>query len=368
MKERRVYTTMNKFTKALIIIATGMIAAGMMLALIGFALGGFNSINFGSQGFYIIFEDQRGGSNMREDGSQSLDGRFTNVDINVGAYFIEMQEGDAYRIETFNSYRSETPVFEIKDGVLSVRDAARAKDNRRMLFPRSWLHALFNGRNSRDDIPTIRITYPSNARLGDVSIEASAGKAEIRGLEAASLLLDCAAGSLDIYETTVRDLSVNMLAGECEIEDVRAESAVFNMDAGSFSAEDFDCGALTGHFRAGTVDVEGLLRGDVDISANMGSVLLKTDLPESNYLVDLDVSLGSTAISRHTVRDAIAGNDNAAAGAAANSDNIAGAAVNGDNIAGASIGGSSEHSKSAPYMLRVKADMGDVNVDFASED
>jgi hypothetical protein len=51
----------------------------------------------------------------------------------------------------------------------------------------------------------------------------------------------------------------------------------------------------------GEVDVEGSLRGDVDIRAAMGSVLLKTDLPESEYRVDLDVSLGSATVGGRVV-------------------------------------------------------------------
>jgi hypothetical protein len=333
MKERRVGAAMGRVTKAIVITATAMIAAGMILSAIGLAFGGLNSINFGSRGFRISFETGPGGA--REDASQGLYERFTDIDVDVDAYFIELREDDAYSVTIRNAYARELPVFDIEDGVLSVRDTARAREGgEHWLLRGNWLWALLNGHDDEGDIPTLRITYPKEARLGDVNIEAAAGKAEISGLEAESLSVDCSAGSLEIDETDVRDLSVTMSAGECKIEDVRAESAVVGMNAGSFSAKGFDCGALTGNFNMGDADVKGRLRGDVDISADMGSVRLDTILPESNYQVYLNVALGS-------------------------------ATVGGRKISGGGIDSRFGGSDSAPYTIRVKAGMGNVEIDFA---
>jgi hypothetical protein len=125
-----------------------------------------------------------------------------------------------------------------------------------------------------------------------------------------------------------------MAAGECRIEDTVAGSAVFHMDAGSLSARGFGCVGLTGDFRMGNVDVSGELRGDADISADMGSVRLDTILPESNYQVYLNVALGS-------------------------------ASVGGRKISGGSIDSRFGGSDSAPYTIHVKAGMGNVEIDFA---
>jgi hypothetical protein len=112
---------------------------------------------------------------------------------------------------------------------------------------------------------------------------------------------------------------------------VRAEIADVTVDVGGFSASDFDCGHITGNFRMGSVDIEGRL-GDVDIYANMGSVELETDRPRSEYRLDLDVTLGK-------------------------------ATVNG-RPAGSEYGG----PDSAPYTIRVEADMGAVELDFEDFD
>ncbi|MDR1247228.1 MAG: DUF4097 family beta strand repeat-containing protein [Clostridiales Family XIII bacterium] len=326
---------MGRVTKAIVITATAMIAAGMILSVIGFAFGGLNSVSFGSRGFRVYFEDERGFPGALRDVSQGLYERFTSIDVDVDAYFIELREDDDYSVVIRNEYVRETLAFDIKDDVLTVRDTARSRERgiRRFLSV-DWLR-IFNGYDE-DDIPTIVITYPANARLSNVDIEAAAGKVEVDGLEAASLSVDCSAGSLEIDETSVQDLSVTMSAGECRIDDVRAESAVFDMDAGSFSAKGFDCGELTGDFRMGNVDVSGRLRGNVDISANMGSVSLKTDLPEWDYRVDLNVALGAVSVG--------------------------GRSVSGLN-AGMTQGSGRPDSEN--YTLRIRADMGNVDIAFA---
>jgi hypothetical protein len=336
MKERRVNAAMGRITKAIVITATAMIAAGMILAVVGLAFGGLNSINFGSRGFRIGFEDEYGGFGARRNASHGFYERFTDIDVDVDAYFIELREDDVYSAGIRNDYARKTPVLDVKDGVLSVRETRSRENGANRLFHMNWLWTLLNGHDDEGDIPTIRITYPKDARLSDVNIEAAAGKVEIDGLEAASLSVDCSAGSLEIDETDVRDLSVTMSAGECRIEDVRAEIAVFDMNAGSFSAKGFDCGALTGDFHMGDADVRGRLRGDVDISADMGNVSLETDLPKSDYIIDVNVSLGAVT-------------------------------VDGRNVSGfnAGIGQGSGRPDSANYKLRVSAGMGNVEIDFA---
>jgi hypothetical protein len=335
MKERRVNAAMGRVTKAIVITATAMIAAGVILSAVGFSFGGLNSVGFDSQGFRVYFEDGGGFRGARGAASRGLYERFEGIDVDVDAYFIELREDDAYSVVIRNGYVRENPAFNIKDGVLTVRDTARARERGLLRFLNVDVLRVFDG-YGEDDIPTIVISYPANARLSDVNIEAAAGKVEIDGLEAASLSVDCSAGSLEIDETDVRELSVTMSAGECKIEDVRAESAVVGMNAGSFSAKGFDCGALTGNFNMGDADVKGRLHGDVDISADMGNVSLETDLPKSDYIIDVNVSLGAVT-------------------------------VDGRNVSGlnAGIGELSGRSDSANYKLRVSAGMGNVEIDFA---
>jgi hypothetical protein len=319
---------MNKNVKIFIAVATAMIAAGMILSVVGLALGGFKSIRFGTQGFYV--DGEAGFWDAKGTVSRSLD-RFESINIDVDAYTVTLRKGDAYGITLISGKGRETPYIHEADGILTVRESGESK--RQGGFFESWLSLLpLSIVHSDWADALIEITYPSGARFDEVNLEASAGSVDIVGLDAASLSVACAAGDLEIENAKLGDLSINLNAGMCEIEDTRADSAILKLDAGSFSAQDFECGPLRGDFRLGRVDVEGSLRGNVDISADVGDVSVRTDLPKSEYRLDLGMSLGNVTVDGHTVYE-------------------------GDR-------GFSAGDASAPYGLRVKAAMGNVRINF----
>jgi hypothetical protein len=333
---------MSKRVKTIVVIATAMIAAGVILSVAGFAFGGFRSVQFGSGGLYI--EEGEGG--WRGAGiisSRTFDDIEVNgidsIDIEVDMYSVTLREGDEdeYEIEVQNLYAREMPIGRVRDGVLTIRENrdATARAGEGDLFGNGVWRLLQHIRNANDvdDIPRIEITYPRGARFDSVSVDDAAGSVEIRGLSAASLSVDCAAGSLNIREAATDDLSVKMSMGECEIRDVRAGKAVVEMDAGSFFAREFDCGALDGTLRMGDIDVEGSLHGDVNISADAGSVSLRTDLPESEYSVDLNVEMGGVTVGKRDVSDGISANFQAS-------------------------------PDTARYRIHIEANMGDVELDF----
>jgi hypothetical protein len=314
--------------KAIVIIATAMIAAGVILSVVGLAFGGFRSVHFDSRGFYV--EDWAGGSDAK-DISQRFDG-FDDIDVDVGVYAIVMREADVYSVDVRRSlYARETPEVRVEDGVLTVHgDAARRGWGGLLrLLPFSVMGFGFD---DLDDAPTIVITYPRDAHFGAVNVKSAASSVDIENIEANSVSVDSGAGSLDIEEAEADALRVKLNAGTCEIENARVGEAIFNLDAGSLSARDFDCGNLDGTFNLGSVDVKGRLRGDVNITADMGDVSVETDLPKSEYRVELDVGLGS-------------------------------ATVDGREASGILAGAQYGNSDSA-YSIRVKAKMGSVEIDF----
>ncbi|MDR1573702.1 MAG: DUF4097 domain-containing protein [Clostridiales Family XIII bacterium] len=313
--------------KVLVIIATAMIAAGVILSAVGVAFGGFRSVHFGSGGFYMAGLPGTAGVAPV---SHTFDG-FDGVDVDVSFYAVTLKEGDVYGAEVKSLYARETPEVRVADGVLTVYgDKETTARERRGFFGRLLFLPFRFG--DIDEIPTIEITYPRGARIGGVNVKSDAGSVEIEKLTAATVSVECMAGSLEIEETTADELRVKLNAGGCEIKDTTATVATVELDAGSFSARDFDCGALDGSFRLGDVSVKGSLRGDVNITADMGSVFLETDLPESKYLVNTDVSLGSVTVGER-------------------------AASGGDiDMSFGDVG--------APYTISVKAAMGSVEVDF----
>ena len=319
---------MSKNVKIFVVIATAMIAAGVILSVVGLALGGFKSVYFGSQGFYVA--DAPGMWGAQEVVSQRLD-KFAGINIDVKAYTVTLQKGDAYGIEVKNRSMREMPYIHVADGVLTVRE--KEDVSRREGFFASWLSflPLRVVHNDWEDA-LIEITYPSDARFDAVNIEAAAGNVDVVGLDAESLSVACAAGDLEIEHSKPGKLRVNLIAGRCEIENTRADDTTVELGAGSLSAENFECGGLRGDVRLGQVNVEGSLRGDVDISAGVGDVFIRTDLPKSEYRVDLDVALGNATVDGHTVSGGNAG-----------------------------IGGG---DASAPYSIHVEASMGEAEIDF----
>jgi hypothetical protein len=265
-------------------------------------------------------------------------GSFTGIDVDLDFFFVVLREGDAYNVEIRSEDARWMPQVRVRDGVLAVSDSfgeASERRGRRGFLSRLGLRGdLFLGIGDIDvDIPTLEISYPAGARFDEVRLQTAAGSTEIENMEAASLSVDCDAGNLEIEDTTVADLNISLNAGKCEISEVKAENASVTMNAGSFSAEDFDCGGLRGDFNMGGVKAEGRLRGDVNIVNDMGNVYLRTDLPASEYAVDLDVALGN-------------------------------ATVDGRTLSGANIQNDLGRSDSATYRIRVKAAMGNVKIDF----
>jgi hypothetical protein len=296
----------------------------VILSAVGVAFGGFRSVHFGSGGFYT--EGLSGAAPV----SRTFDG-FDGVDVDVSFYAVTLKEDDAYGIEMKSLYARETPEVRVADGVLTVYgDKEAATRERRGLFGRLPLIPFRFG--DIDEMPTIEITYPRGARIGGVNVKSDAGSVEIEKLTAATVSVECMAGSLEIEETTADELRVKLNAGGCEIKDTTATVATVELDAGSFSARDFDCDALNGSFRLGDVSVKGSLRGDVNLAADMGNVFLKTDLPESKYRVDAEVSLGNVTVGEREV----SGGD--------------------IDMSFGDVG--------APYNIRVKAAMGNVEIDF----
>jgi hypothetical protein len=329
MKERRVNAKMGKAMKAIVIIAAAMIAAGVILCAVGLAFGGLRSVHFGPRGFYIDGSTDGSGDG---DISRRVDD-FDDVDIDVGAYAIVLREADAYGIEVRSLYTRETPEVRVEDGVLTVygdRDASRR--GWRGVFDILPFAISGEGFDDLDEAPTIVISYPRGARFGDVNVKSAAAGVDIEDIRARVLSVDCTAGRLDIEDAEADALRVSLNAGACEIENARVGEAVFDLDAGSLSARDFDCGNLDGSFHLGGVDVRGSLRGDVNITADMGDVSIETDLPKKDYRVELDVGLGS-------------------------------ATVDGREASGVLAGAQYGDSDSA-YTIRVKANMGSVEIDF----
>jgi hypothetical protein len=319
---------MNKRVKVLVVVATAMIAAGVIFSAVGFALGGFRSVHFGSGGFYV-----EEGAPAPWDERESLSerpGDFSGINIDLGAHELSLREGEIYGVKARGLRARDALEIRVDDGVLTLRDNDARAEQRGVfvsLFPSPFL--IFGGGDTGDGA-TIEITYPAGARFDDVSIAADAGDVEIADLDAHSLSVFCSVGSLKIEESAADELHVNLDVGSCEIKDMRAGEAVAELDVGSFSARGFDCDSLRGSFRVGGADVDGRL-GDVDISADISGVSLHTDLPKSEYRVNLDVSLGK-------------------------------ATIDGDSFSG---GNFSYGAGSAPYSIRIRASMGSVEVDFS---
>ena len=137
-------------------------------------------------------------------------------------------------------------------------------------------------------------------------------------------------GDIKISDVSAKDISIYSDMGDVEMDNVGFDSAALEIDYG-----DVTCSSISGkdlRISAGQGDVEisGRLLGITDVTTDYGDVDILTSLPESSYSVDVKADLGDIDIGSHDYGDM-------------------------------------EHISfgSGDDMIKVAADMGDINIEFA---
>ncbi|MDR1572576.1 MAG: DUF4097 domain-containing protein [Clostridiales Family XIII bacterium] len=289
---------MAKPTRYIVALALTLVGAGAALAITGALTGGLRSVYFGDDGFYLGSEANIGTGRQYESFES-----FSDIDIDVTAYQIAFREGDGYSVEITRASELPGPDISLEGDRLVISGAGheRSGEPRWVSLMRGTIFengivGLINGRWSGEGRRDMVISYPKGAALGNVGIVIGAADIGIYGLKAESLDISCSFGNLYVSGSDFSRLRASLDAGNCELDGVRADTAGFSLNAGSLSSRGLDSGGLEADIDVGGIDIEGTLRGDTRVSAGTGDVRLESGLPESEYDIDLDVSIGVATI------------------------------------------------------------------------
>lgn len=277
---------MKKLSKFALGAALFLVLSGGLLALSGRVMGGHTTIELNRYGRTIVvtpfgIRDFRpnnpvayaveradvndvaptlamGATSATIEDIQSL----TTLDINVSIADVSVQKGEDFSVElTWQDERTRL-YSEVNDGVLTVWDEDEEYD--------------FMGIDVKGG--TVIITCPAGTLFDSVYIDSDLGTIELSG---------CSADSL----TVSADL------GSVHLADVTAETAELDLSMGELSAARFVVnGLLTIENHMGSVELKGTFH-DMDLTADMGAITVKTSLPKSEYTWDLSTDMGGIELN-----------------------------------------------------------------------
>lgn len=277
---------MKTFTKVSLITSLVCIGLGIPMIAVGACASKDERIMITfDHGFHVIDDDD---IVTRE--KSSIDD-FKNVNIDISEANIEFLENDAdeYAVE-YCLYQIEDEIqCEVKDDELII---CNEHDNH--------FHFEFNfyAWGSESDNRYVKIYYPKGAELGDIKLETSAGKINMRDdLTCNSLDIDSSAGACKLANLKSNAVTTDMSAGSMTIENCDLGVCDFDMSAGSCTIinSTLDGGSID--MSAGSFEATGFtLTASLDMDMSAGSVDIEfVDGQEIGYKFDL--SAGSAKIN-----------------------------------------------------------------------
>ena len=177
----------------------------------------------------------------------------TSLDIDVGAARIFMERGENFSVKIFSGKKRNIISRLESDGKLKIGEAhASAKRYKGLKHYKAL----------------VRISVPADTVLDELDLQ-----------------INAAAFYADRISLTVQEFSAELNAGAIRIK----------------KPEQFLCFGTDIDCNAGSIIVEGALRGRTDIDCTAGQVVLKIDGADEAYSWDTDAALGSVKINDNSV-------------------------------------------------------------------
>ena len=177
----------------------------------------------------------------------------TSLDIDVAAARIFMERGESFSVGIYSGKKRNITSKLESDGKLKIGEAHASAKRYKGLNPYKAL---------------VRIRVPADTVLDELDLQ-----------------IDAAAFYADRISLTAQKFSLELNAGAVRIK--RPEQFLC-------FGSDIDC-------NAGSITVEGGLRGRTDIDCTAGQVVLKIDGADEAYSWDTDAALGSVKINDNSV-------------------------------------------------------------------
>ena len=296
-----------------------MLVLGAAMAIYGYQNGASMSLYWADGHMYTEKElsslaESREWTELPE-GVSGLALELNNADVTI-------RQGDVFHISA-DYQRGSAPEATVENGVLRLRDEASA-------------HIGFGfslGPSHKEN--TVTIELPEGA-LTALDIRLGAGDLSLEGIH-----LEALAVEMDMGSAALKDVSCDRLSVQCNLGDFTLEGGEFGtaeltMSLGSLAFSGAVRTAMRAQSDMGDVDLSGALAGEVEVNANLGTVSIDSQLPRSAYALDLSTNLGNLT-------------------------------VDGERIGTDSISPSLQQEE-GENSLRVRADMGDILVQFAAEE
>ncbi len=295
-----------------------MLVLGAAMAIYGYQNGASMSLYWADGHVYTEkeFDSLAESEEWTElpEGVSGLALELNNADVTI-------RQGDVFHISA-DYQRGSAPEATVENGVLRLRDEASA-------------HIGFGfslGPSHKEN--TVTIELPEGA-LTALDIRLGAGDLSLEGIH-----LEALAVEMDMGSAALKDVSCDRLSVQCNLGDFTLEGGEFGtaeltMNMGSLSFSGAVRTAMRAQSDMGDVDLSGALAGEIEVNANLGTVSIDSQLPRSAYALDLGTDLGNLT-------------------------------VDGERIGTDSISPSLQQEE-GENSLRVRADMGDIFVQFGAK-
>ena len=118
------------------------------------------------------------------------------------------------------------------------------------------------------------------------------------------LSLDSGAGSVELFDITVKELDLDLGAGTVDLDfvDVILESSI-DGGAGKLTINNSTINNLELDMGVGTLELESKLTGQNEISCGVGTTIINLTGTASDYQINIDKGLGATTVAGNTVKD-----------------------------------------------------------------
>lgn len=235
---------------------------------------------------------------------------------------VTIRQGDVFHISA-DYQRGSAPEVTVENGVLRLRDEASA-------------HIGFGfslGLSRKEN--TVTIELPEGA-LTALDIRTGVGDLSLEDVHLETLTIEMDIGDAALKGVSSESLSVQCDIGDFVLEGGQFDTAEFTMNMGTLSYSGAVRTTMLVQSDMGDVDLSGALAGEIEVNANLGTVSIASQLPRGAYALDLGTDMGNLT-------------------------------VDGERVGTDSIGPSFQQEE-GENSLRVRADMGDILVQFAAEE
>lgn len=318
---------MKKSTKIILITALSMVLVGGGLSAAAWMISGGNVGVTWNENRDLV-RTTTPGRDMRTDRLTTIAFDRIQIDTDYGDVELIPTSGNAYRVDHSTISSLAEPEITVENGVLRIINTPVGEKGEGLFSGLGTSAQLFN---RLGDDAYFRIYYPSDVTPTEATVVTGLGEIEITD-SAFSGNLDLTAhmGDIDLLRSTADRVVIDAAMGEVDCEGLNASFLKVDAAMGDVDVENATLNGIQADLAMGEGSFSGWLIGDMDVSANMGSVDFEIYGAKADYYLDLDTDMGEIQVNDRKYRS-------------------------GD-----------EGSAKAPNKLTVSCNMGEIDVDFST--